>query len=103
MAGTGGKRPGAGRKRGVPNRKSLIAAEALEALGCSPLEGMVRIAEAAEAEGDKALAGRMYSELAQYVAPKRKAVEVAGDGGGPVQITSFVELAFVDAGVSSGS
>jgi hypothetical protein len=25
--------------------------------------------------------GRMYAELAQYVAPKRKALEHSGDGG----------------------
>jgi hypothetical protein len=27
------------------------------------------------------LRGRMYAELAQYVAPKRKALEHSGDGG----------------------
>ena len=29
------------------------------------------------------LRGRMYSELAQYMWPKRKAIEVSGDGAGP--------------------
>jgi hypothetical protein len=33
------------------------------------------------------LAAKMYAELAQYVAPKRKAVEVSGPGGGPVEST----------------
>ena len=36
---------------------------------------MARLAQEAEGEGDKALAGRMYAELANYTAPKRKAIE----------------------------
>ncbi len=46
---------------------------------------MAEIAAEARASGDFNLAGTMYKELAQYVAPKRKAVEVQGDvtlGGG---------------------
>ncbi len=30
------------------------------------------------------LRGRMFSELAQYIAPKRKAIEHSGEGGEPV-------------------
>jgi hypothetical protein len=30
------------------------------------------------------LRGRMFAELAQYVAPKRKAIEHSSDGGGAV-------------------
>jgi hypothetical protein len=50
----------------------------LAALHCDPIEGMARLAM------DKAnppeLRGRMFAELAQYIAPKRKAVEHSGDG-----------------------
>ncbi len=56
----------------------------LESIGCNPLEGMARIAKLASAQGDSqdlALAGKMFSELAQYVAPKRKAIEVTGADG----------------------
>jgi hypothetical protein len=34
------------------------------------------------------LKGKMYAELAQYVAPKRKAIEVTGKDGGPVIIAA---------------
>lgn len=46
---------------------------------------MAEIAAEARRAGDFNLAGTMYKELAQYVAPKRKAIEVQGDvtlGGG---------------------
>jgi hypothetical protein len=32
------------------------------------------------------LRAQMYKELAQYVAPKRKAVEVTGEDGDPLQV-----------------
>ena len=45
-------------------------------MDCDPIEGMAKIATTAMAEGNLALAGQMYKELAQYVAPKRKSVEI---------------------------
>jgi len=38
------------------------------------------------------LRGQMYKELAQYVAPKRKAVEITGEGGGPIESRWEVEI-----------
>jgi hypothetical protein len=66
-----------GRVAGTPNRKTREVTELLESLGCDPIEGMARIAmnEAHSPE----LRGRMFAELAQYVAPKRKAVEHSVD------------------------
>ena len=75
MATHGGFRPGAGRKVGVPNKRSDEIADKLAALNCDPIEGMAKIASQAMGEGDLTLAGNMYKELAQYVAPKRKAIE----------------------------
>jgi hypothetical protein len=69
-----GKKTG-GRTKGTPNKKTRDVIEKLEALGCDPIEGMARLALQAEEDGDKSLAARMYSELAVYVAPKRKAIE----------------------------
>ena len=37
---------------------------------------MVLIAKQAEEENNLTLAGKMYKELAQYVAPKRKSIEM---------------------------
>lgn len=65
-----------GRKRGTPNRRTQAVIERLEALSCDPLEGMVQIAQQAQQEGDLSLAGAMFKELAQYIYPKRKAIEV---------------------------
>lgn len=39
------------------------------------------------------LTAKMFAELAQYVAPKRKAVEVSGPGGGPVESETTHSLA----------
>jgi len=83
MAGTGGKRTGAGRKKGSINKRSQEIADRLAAMGCDPIEGMAEIAAEARGEGDLQLAGQMYKELAQYVAPKRKAVEFSGQNGNP--------------------
>jgi hypothetical protein len=37
----------------------------------------------------------MYAELAQYVAPKRRAVEVTGEDGGPIQASTNLVVKFV--------
>jgi len=42
-------------------------------LNCDPIEGMARLAM--DANNTSELRGRMFAELAQYVAPKRKAIE----------------------------
>ena len=73
MAGTKGN---SGRKKGVPNKRTQTIIEQLEGLDCNPIEGMARIAKRAMDEGEFMLAGSMYKELAQYVAPKRKSIEM---------------------------
>ena len=74
-----------GRVSGTPNKKSHELAEKLEELGCDPIEGLARIA------GDPAtkpeLKMRCYAELAQYIHPKRKAVDLgSGKDGEPLKI-----------------
>ena len=88
MAG-GGSKPGerrGGRKKGTPNKKTSDLAEKLKALNCDPIEGMARIAHEAYKAKDHAIALSAYKELAQYIYPKRKAVEVTGEDGGPLEI-----------------
>lgn len=92
----GGKREGAGRKKGSAGKKTLAIEDKLSKLNCDPIVGMAKIAEEAMLIKDYQLAGSMYKELAQYVAPKRKAVEVTGDGGGPVETNS--DISFVPVG-----
>lgn len=55
--------------------KRVDIAERLKQLGVDPVEGMARIALQAERKGDLALAGKTYSDLLQYCAPKLKSVE----------------------------
>jgi hypothetical protein len=62
-----------GRRAGTPNRCTAEVKQTLDALGCDPLEGAARIA-VSESQ-PMALRAMMYRELAQYVAPKRKALE----------------------------
>jgi hypothetical protein len=73
-----------GRPKGSRNKLTLEVIDRLEALGCDPIEGMARIAMDEKAE--LSLRAQMYKELAQYVAPKRKAVEVTGEDGDSLQM-----------------
>ena len=66
-----------GRTKGTPNKRTLDIQHRLEELGCDPIEGMATIAMNDSHAPE--LRGRMYAELAQYVAPKRKAVEVVAE------------------------
>ena len=68
-----------GRSKGTPNKATLEVQERLEELGCDPIEGMARIGLEAEQRGEFQLAGQMYKELAQYVAPKRRATEISAN------------------------
>jgi hypothetical protein len=78
-----GKKTG-GRVKGTPNRRTADVIERLEALGCDPVEGMALIAM--DTANPPELRGRMYAELAQYVAPKRRALDVSAESGPPVTI-----------------
>jgi hypothetical protein len=78
----GGSKPGerhGGRCKGTPNKRTMAVADKLEALGCDPIERMARIAMDEMAE--VSIRAQMYKELAQYVAPKRKAIEGRGEVG----------------------
>jgi hypothetical protein len=68
-----------GRQKGTPNKATQDVVVRLKELGCDPIAGMATLA--LDPNNSAELRGRMYSELAQYVAPKRKAVEIAADVG----------------------
>lgn len=65
-----------GRTAGTPNRKTRDVAALLDSLNCDPIRGMAEIARNSEASLE--LRGRMNAELAQYLYPKRKALEHTG-------------------------
>lgn len=82
-----GSKPGerrGGRQAGTPNKSKQAIEEKLAALGCDPIEGMALIA--LDPKNSPELRGKMFSELAQYVSAKRKAVEHSGPDGGPMNL-----------------
>ena len=64
-----------GRTKGTPNKKTQLVQQQMEDLGFDPIESMIEICNQAMTDKNYALAGQMAKELAQYVYPKRKAVE----------------------------
>lgn len=68
---------GKGRKKGVPNKRTLEVAERLAKMKCDPIMGMARLA--LDKKNPVELRGRMFAELAQYIAPKRRAIEHSTD------------------------
>jgi len=79
-----------GRAAGTPNKRTQHAAEILGDLGCDPLRRMAEIAESAETPLD--LRCKLYTDLAQYVHPRRKAVEHSGPDGDAMQHSITVEF-----------
>lgn len=73
-----GERRG-GRQKGTPNKKTQNIIEKLAKLNYDPLESLARLAKDAKKEGDKAMEFSCARELAQYVAPKRKSVEMTAE------------------------
>jgi len=66
-----GRQKTGGRKKGVPNRKSLDFAKRLEELGVDPVKEIAnRISSLNDADAVSA-----YSQLLPYLYPKRKSVE----------------------------
>jgi len=64
-----------GRSKGTPNKKTQLIQQQMEDLGFDPIESMIEISKLAMANKDYSLAGQMAKELAQYIYPKRKAIE----------------------------
>jgi hypothetical protein len=77
-----------GRQLGAPN-KHLEVAERLAGLRCDPITGMARIAM--NKRNPVELRGRVFAELAQYVAPKRKALEHSAEPGLIEEVLSRID------------
>jgi hypothetical protein len=63
-----------GRVRGTPNRATDALARKLTKLGCDPIEGLAKLA--LDPATETSLKVRCFAELAQYIYPKRKAVDL---------------------------
>lgn len=62
--------------------------ERLEQLGIDPIAGLARIGVKAEEAKEYGVARLCYSDLAQFVYPRRRAVEHTGLDGGPITISA---------------
>lgn len=96
----GGKRPGAGRKKGVPNKKTAAMVQAVEASGITPLEFLLNVmrgsppngATPAEIIAFTTLRFEAAKAAAPYVHPKLAAIEHTGKDGSPVQASVTVRF-----------
>lgn len=69
-----------GRVSGVPNIRTLEAMQKLDELGCDPIEGMARIAM--DESNSIELRAKMLAELAPYIYPKRKTMDISSNNDG---------------------
>ena len=63
-----------GRPKGSKSYKTKLVEEKLAELNCDPIEGMVLLAQ--DEGTDVGIRARLFSELANYIYSKRKAVEL---------------------------
>lgn len=92
----GGARPGAGRPRGAPNKKTRELQKAVEASGITPLDFMLNVMRGQAPAGADPATVIAYTTLqfeaakaaAPYVHPRLATVAHTGADGGPVQIVA---------------
>ena len=91
MAGLGGKRPGAGRKKGVPNKATVARQQEIAESGLTPLEYMINMLRSENEPPER----RMWAaqNAAPYVHPKLSAVDTTAKGadGGRVVFEMVVK------------
>lgn len=78
----GGKRPGAGRKKGEPNRRTAEAQDQAKATGIMPLDYLLSVMRSDAEEPRTRLSAAMAA--APYVHAKLSSIEVSGADGGPI-------------------
>jgi len=89
----GGKRPGAGRKAGVPNKRTAEIQQAVEESGQTPLEYMLEVMRNSSDERMRMTAAQA---AAPYVHAKLSAVELTGKDGKPIETVTRIELIDMD-------
>ena len=89
--GAGGYRKGSGRPKGALGDKAVAVLQQLDGVGCNPIEALANIAM--DPSNTPELRFQANKELAQYVAPKRRAVELDAtiDAGLNVNVLSFAD------------
>ena len=75
-----------GRTIGTKNKVSASVRDRLNVLKCDPIEQLVIIARQAQENDDLHLAVAVYKDLAAYVAPKLKSIELIESVAPPEQL-----------------
>jgi hypothetical protein len=86
----GGNRPGAGRKRGTPNKASVERQKKVAATGITPLDYMLKVMR--DSKADPGRRDDMAKAAAPYVHPKLASMQHTGRGGGPIQHVDLTKL-----------
>ena len=91
MAANGGKRPGAGRPKGLPNKKRRITEEIANKFLASgkmtPLEVMLEVMEHGLKTQDISLAMSAANSAAPYVHARLAATTISGDPNAPLAVS----------------
>ncbi len=96
--GRGGKRPGAGRKKGSETKRTQLIAQAAAAEGISPLEYMLKVMRAPldlsleprELAAQEALKFEAAKAAAPYVHPRLAAIEHTGKNGAELGVHVYL-------------
>ncbi len=79
---------GSGRKKGTPNKKTLILSEILDSLDCDVPTKLIDLLNLLDPDKQ----ADVLLELMSYLFPKRKALELTGADGGVIQVNSYSQL-----------
>ena len=88
----GGARPGAGRPKGVPNKRTVAMVEAAAAAGELPLDYMLRVMRDESVDTERRDA--MARTAAPYLHSRLSATTLSSDDGAPTKL--IVELVRLD-------
>lgn len=77
-----------GKKKGTLNRITRDIIEKLDELGCDPIEGLALIA--LDSRNPVKLRAKCFSDIAQYVYPRRVAQTIGNPDGSPVNPVSVM-------------
>jgi len=92
----GGKRPGAGRKAGTPNKRTAEIQQAVEESGLTPLEYMLSVMRDPLQDAHRRLTAAQAA--APYVHAKLSSVELSGKDG--AELFTGIKVEFVSSGNS---
>jgi hypothetical protein len=83
----GGKRPGAGRPKGVPNKANAERQAAIAASGLTPLDYLLSVLRDESAEPQVRM--EAAKSAAPYVHPKLSSIEHGGKDGSPMKLETI--------------